>query len=233
MENNENRFNKKAARWHECLWFLLVSLVFWAWVWLLTGCGSSKKLVQTKVVQDSMAVNKTLQTDDSTSHDSVVLIKASDKYFSDRVDSTVLSQVIERNTIIRQDADGKEISREVSTTITNNREHTQNNNLSRLQQESQIQNVDNTHVRSQKEIIDSISKALQQNPLYEHPKVESKPSFWQRCMHVVWGLLRVAWCCFCVLLGWLGINLIAYFARKFRTWCYNRRRDDEEKKKES
>lgn len=121
----DNRFNQKAAVWHGLMWLGIICLVCLCWAMLLTGCSSKKSVVQQQVVsvaKDSSAVKQTEKSMARASRDSTLIIGSEKNHWSLAFDSTFLSQVIERTIIIRQDENGKEISRETNTTITNNRE---------------------------------------------------------------------------------------------------------------
>lgn len=238
MGNKENRFNKKSAVWHEILWLIIALLAAWGWVSLLTGCGSSKLSVkeESRVELDSSVLKKQTIQQDSIQHDSVVIVKAADKFYGFHSDSTVLSQAIERNTIIRQDANGKEISRETSTIINNNRERTQNNNLSQSHSSEESNTVRYIALRNKLDSLESLQKQLQKNSLYEHPQVEDK-SEWYWTKKVFWLLLKIlgkgflyAFCIF--FLGKFFYECYLLFRKLFNRVKFNRKggEDNGEKK---
>lgn len=239
MENKENRFNKKSAVWYEILWLIIALLIAWGGISLLAGCGSNKRMVKedSRVELDSSVEKKQTIKQDSTRHDSIVVVKAADKFFGFHTDSTSLSQVIERNTIIRQDADGKEISRESSTIINNNRERTRNNNLSQFHLSEESNTVRDIVLKNKLDSLERLQKQLQKNSLYEHPQVEEKTE-WYWIKKVFWLLLKILgkglFYAFCIFfLGKLFYEGYSLFRKLFNRAKLNRNggEDDGEKKK--
>lgn len=202
----DNRFNQKAAVWHGLMWLGIICLVCLCWAMLLTGCSSKKSMVQQQVVsvaKDSSAVKQTEKKAENKTSDRSLIIGSEKNHWSLAFDSTLLSQVIERTIIIRQDESGKELSRETNTTITNNRER--NRGLLQGTKEatsSQTAVKDSTMV-SLNTSNDSVGTHWAKTDKSEITEVEQELNWWQKLQLVFKIVVQV--------LAWLlEIAAIAY-----------------------
>lgn len=199
---DDNRFNQQAAMWHSLMWLGIIMLVCLAWAWLLTGCSTKKSVVQERqkvesIVQDSSSVSHTSTTKQQTVHDSSSVIASEKNHWSLAFDSLLLSQVIERTTIIRQDENGTEISRETNTTITNNRERNRGLQQGSKEIDSMIRDVQDSQTSEINMSNDSVNTHWAQNKSSEQVQQEVKQelNWWQK--------LQLAFRVIIQVLGWL------------------------------
>lgn len=201
-----NRFNQKAAMWHGLMWLSIICLVCLCWAMLLTGCSTKKSVMQQQVVsvaKDSVAASHSKQKQERSVHDSSSVIASAKNHWSLAFDSTLLSQVIERTTIIRQDENGKEISRETNTTVTNNRER--NHGLVQGSKEvaSSQTDVQDSRLLNINTSNDSVNTHWVQNNSKETTEVKQELNWWQK--------LQLAFKVVCQVLAWLlEFGAVAY-----------------------
>lgn len=179
-EGNSNRFNGEQARWHGLLWLMIVVLVCVGWAMLLSGCAAKKSFAtDTTYVSDS-SVRSTSSTVDSVLSETSS-VKAIEKKYSEFIhDSVFVSQVIERETIIRQDSSGKELSRETNTTITNNRDRKRNVEQTSEGKETSQTNTDNHLVSKQQSQLDSVSSKSKFKSKTEQVTIQEQGNIWTR-----------------------------------------------------
>lgn len=157
-EERNNRFNGNAAQWHGLLWLVIIVLVCLGWTLFLSGCSTKRSLASdTSIVSDSSVVRSTSSVMDSMAKDSAVVISSEENRSKSVHDSVFVSQVIEREIIIRQDSSGKELSRVANTTITNNRDRVRNVSSSSFSSSEIQSKVDKRKIQKQNVSTDSIS----------------------------------------------------------------------------
>lgn len=190
MENNnlDNRFNKKAAKWHGLLWLCILVLLCLSWSLFLTGCSSHKGVVREV---DSTFIKKVEIEKDSVSRDSSVKIEREKEKTLYVHDSVVVSQTVETTIIIRQDSTGKELSRETNTIITNNRDKYKDRNLMLRDQESSNVQVNN-HVANNRLLSnDSASISQDWGGVGVTDTQQNKKGLWERISDGIKLILEV------------------------------------------
>lgn len=205
-EGKSNRFNGSQARWHGLLWLVIIVLVCVGWSLLLSGCSTKKCLASdTTFVSDSSVVRST-----SSSVDSVVqstsTVKESEKNHSEIThDSIFVSQVIERETIIRQDSSGKELSRETNTTITNNRDRVRDSKQVTDSKETERTNTDRNLVSKQTTSSVSVFAKKENKSKVEQTTVQQE-SVWTR----IKNLFSFLWRLLLLLIRIIGVAFVVY-----------------------
>ena len=210
--NDENRFNHRAGRWHALGWVLLIVLLCLAWSMSCTSCGTSKKTESSHVSvmerQDSVNHERESSSDKMTSRDSSYIKESENNHrVSERQsnsDSVYLSETIEKETVIRMGADGKEVGRDTHTTITRNHEHTSASEKNTLIVDS-LKNIieRNNHEieEMQKAMMESIYNQSKVNKQEENEsKVEKKVPWYGE--HPVISIL------FWIFAFWMGYYLV-------------------------
>lgn len=237
-EGKSNRFNGRQARWHGLLWLVIIVLVCVGWSLLLSGCSTKKCLASdTTLVSDSTVMRST-----SSSVDSIVqstsIVKESEKNHSEIIhDSVFVSQFIERETIIRQDSNGKELSRETNTTITNNRDRVRDSKQVVDNKETERTNTDYNLVSKQQVSNDSISAKRESKSKVEQTATREKESVWTRIKNLFSFLLkflllliRIIGIAFVVYAVGNGVILLCRLAKKLHLNIKNRMKGDGEEK---
>lgn len=205
-EGKSNRFNGRQTRWHGLLWLVIIVLVCVGWSLLLSGCSTKKCLASdTTFVSDFSVVRST-----SSSVDSIVQsassVKTTEKNHSEIIhDSVLVSQVIERETIIRQDSNGKELSRETNTTITNNRDRVRDSKQLTDSKETGQTNTDCNLVSKQQTSNDSVSAKKENKNKVEQPTIQQE-SVWAR----IKNLFSFLWKLLLLFIRIIGVAFVVY-----------------------
>lgn len=205
-EGKSNRFNGRQARWHGLLWLVIIVLVCVGWSLLLSGCSTKKCLASdSALVSDSSVVRST-----SSSVDSIVqstsTVKATEKNHSEIThDSVFVSQVIEREIIIRQDSNGRELSRETNTTITNNRDRVRDSKRVMDSKEAEQTNTDRNLVSKKQASSDSVSVRRESKSKVEQTTTQQE-NVWTRIKNLFYFLWRL----FLLIIRIIGIAFIVY-----------------------
>lgn len=221
-EERNSRFNGKAARWHGLLWLVVIVLVCVGWTLFLSGCSTKKTLASDiSTEKDSLVVRSSSSSLDSSKHDSTLVI-VSEKNHSQLVhDSVFVSQVIERETIIRQDSTGKEISRENSTTITNNRDRVREIEQMFSDVSSSNTSVNNRVLKQRNTSNDSISSKVSNNNKIEETIEYEQVKIWERVKNFfrfVWGL--ILFCLQALVIG-VVVYMVGIIAIRLYRWIKN------------
>lgn len=205
-EGKSNRFNGRQARWHGLLWLVIIVLVCVGWSLLLSGCSTKKCLASdTTFVSDSLVVRST-----SSSVDSIVqstsTVKAIEKKHSEIThDSVFISQIIEREIIIRQDSGGKELSRETNTTITNNRDRVRDSKQVVGIKETEQTNTDCNLVSKQNTSSDSVFFKKENKSKVEQTTIQQE-SVWAR----IKNLFSFLWKLLLLFIRIIGVAFVVY-----------------------
>ena len=235
-EGKSNRFNRRQARWHGLLWLVIIVLVCVGWSLLLSGCSTKKCLASdTTLVSDSSAVRSTSSSVDSI-RQSTSTVKESEKNHSEIVhDSVFVSQVIERETIIRQDSSGKELSRETNTTITNNRDRVRDSKQVTNSKETEQTNTDRDLVSKHQTSNDSVSVKKENKSKVEQTTIQEQESVWTRIKKIflflrklLLLLIRIIGVAFVVYAVGNGIVLLCRLAKKLHSNIKDRMKGDGE-----
>lgn len=187
QEDYENRFNQKAAVWHGLLWLVIVALVCIVWAGILAGCSSPRKTQSEKQreVVENTSVKNTETIKDSTNKELSSIMASVKNDWLHEYDSLLLSSVIERTTIIRQDSSGRELSRETTTNITNNRDHFRGSTKKVEDNTKQEVKVNDASFYYHDAIADSVSKQKDTSKDTE-TKIVERSSFFCWNKTVVW-----------------------------------------------
>lgn len=216
-EEKRNRFNGSAARWHGLLWLVIIVFVCLGWTLFLSGCSTKRSLVSdTSIVSDSSVVRSTSSIVDSTAKDSTVVISSEKNHSKTVRDSVFVSQVIERETIIRQDSSGKELIRVTNTTITNNRDRVRDVSSSSSSSSEIRSKVDKQKVQKQDMSNDStFIKSTDRNKVVTVTETE-QTNIWVRIKQFfvfIWRLIL-----FCLQATVIGV--VVYVFGGICIWLY-------------